>query len=360
MDRFELVKSLVNQKFGEVRVLVEDDGVLFCGSDVAKALGYEKPRNAIAAHCPHALKRGIEVQTGFKADNTPAIQVVDMSFIPEGDVYRLIIRSKLKEAEEFEHWLFDEMIPKITQTSAKLESIEYTGSIDGLVYTKNGVPTTTSVMIANKFGRNHKDVLDMIDAKMRSPDTMTAEFSAMHITESHYASKNGRVYRQYELDKQGFSFIALSMTGTQADIFKIQYINAFTKMEEAVANMYKARVIEDVLPQDNSSRQYVYVLKNPLNETVKIGVAHDVQKRISQLQTGAGVELELVYQSMICSNAFSIERDVHAHFDSRRTFGEWFKVSPTEVIDYLDNQKYVLKSEYAKYLSLASINKENP
>ena len=56
MDRFDLVKSLVNQKFGEVRVLIEDDGVLFCGTDVARALGYAKPQNALSAHCPHALK----------------------------------------------------------------------------------------------------------------------------------------------------------------------------------------------------------------------------------------------------------------------------------------------------------------
>lgn len=148
----------------------------------------------------------------------------------------------------------------------------------------------------------------------------------------------------------GFSFIALSMSGTQADIFKIQYINAFTKMEEAIASMYKARVLEDVLPQNNGNRQFVYVLKNPLNETVKIGVAQNVERRISQLQTGAGVELELIYQSMVCSNAFSIERDVHAHFEQYRTFGEWFKVPVNEVIDYLENQRYVLKSEYSKLL----------
>lgn len=88
-----------------------------------------------------------------------------------------------------------------------------------------------------------------------------------------------------------------------------------------------------------------------MNDTVKIGVAKDVQKRILQLQTGAGVELELIYQSMVCSNAFSIERDVHAHFEDKRTFGEWFKVSPSEVTDYLQDQRFVLKNQYSKLLS---------
>lgn len=116
MDRFDLVKSLVNQKFGEVRVLIEDDGVMFCGTDVARALGYAKPQNALSAHCPHALKRGVGVQTGVKSDGTPALQTIDMTFIPEGDVYRLIVRSKMESAEEFEHWLFSEMLPTLRST----------------------------------------------------------------------------------------------------------------------------------------------------------------------------------------------------------------------------------------------------
>ena len=263
-----------------------------------------------------------------------------------------LIDERCEKIHRFKRWVTSEVIPTARKTLSRLETVEYAGYIDGLVYTKDGIPMTTSAMIAKKFDKSHKNVLRMIDNKMHSSDNTVAQFSAAHIHESQYIADDGNVYRQYELDKQGFSFIALGMTGTQADIFKIQYIDAFTKMEQAIENMFKARVIEDVLPQNNGNRQFVYIIKNPLNETVKIGVAQDVQKRIAQLQTGAGVELELVYQSMICSNAFSIERDVHAHFEKYRTFGEWFKVSPQEVIDYLENQKFVLKSEYLKYVSI--------
>ena len=48
-----------NPEFGEIRTIEEDGKVLFCGSDVAKALGYSKPQNAIDRHCKCALKRGI-------------------------------------------------------------------------------------------------------------------------------------------------------------------------------------------------------------------------------------------------------------------------------------------------------------
>ena len=49
-----------NPKFGNLRTLTEEDGtILFCGKDVAEALGYEKPYNAIERHCRCTLKRGI-------------------------------------------------------------------------------------------------------------------------------------------------------------------------------------------------------------------------------------------------------------------------------------------------------------
>jgi Rha family phage regulatory protein len=336
-----------NEEFGEVRTVMVSGEPWFVAVDVCKALELSNPTVAVSRLDEDERSK---FNLGRQGEGT---------IVNEAGLYSLILGSRKPEAKAFKRWITHDVIPAIRKTAQRLESIEYTGKIDGLVYTKDGVPTTTSVLVANKFAKQHKVVLRMIDAKLSSEDESVAQFCATHIHESQYVASDGHIYRQYELDKQGFSFIALGMTGVQADLFKIEYINAFTKMEEAISDMYKARVIEDVLPQNNGNRQFVYVLKNPLNETVKIGVAQDVQKRIVQLQTGAGVELELVYQSMVCSNAFSIERDVHAHFEKYRTFGEWFKVSPTEVIDYLENQRYVLKSEYAKFLSISTnIHKE--
>lgn len=102
-----------NPEFGSVRTVEENGTILFCGSDVAKALGYAKPRNAVTKHCPHALKRGIGVQTGEKADGSPAMQDIEMLFIPESDIYRLVFRSELKEADRFVDWVTQEVIPSI-------------------------------------------------------------------------------------------------------------------------------------------------------------------------------------------------------------------------------------------------------
>jgi prophage antirepressor-like protein len=114
MDKLQIFK---NSKFGEIRTYIEPDGtVLFCASDVAKSLGYTNPRKAVFDHCRGVTKRYAGVQTGIKSDGTPATQTIEMSFIPEGDIYRLTARSQLPAAEKFESWIFDEVLPSIRKT----------------------------------------------------------------------------------------------------------------------------------------------------------------------------------------------------------------------------------------------------
>lgn len=112
------LKIFENPQFGAIRTITENGKTLFCGADVARALGYKKPQNAISAHCKGALKRGIGVQTGSKADGSPAMQQVELLFIPQGDIYRLAAKSELPGAEAFESWIFDEVLPSIHQHGA--------------------------------------------------------------------------------------------------------------------------------------------------------------------------------------------------------------------------------------------------
>lgn len=95
-----------NQKFGEIRTIDIDGKTYFVARDVAKALGYAKPENAVLAHCKGTLKRGIPTKGGKQL----------MNVIPEGDLYRLVANSELPAAEEFESWIFDEVIPTIRKT----------------------------------------------------------------------------------------------------------------------------------------------------------------------------------------------------------------------------------------------------
>lgn len=92
-----------NDEFGSVRVVVENNEILFSGKDIATALGYKDTDQAIRKHCKHAKLYPVKM-TG---------QVRYIKFIPESDVYRLIIKSKLPSAERFEKWVMEDVLPTI-------------------------------------------------------------------------------------------------------------------------------------------------------------------------------------------------------------------------------------------------------
>lgn len=106
MNELQIFNS---SEFGEVRTITEDGVTLFCGKDVAAALGYKDTTNAIKQHCRGVVKRHL-------TDNLGREQVTN--FIPEGDIYRLAARSELPGADTFEHWIFDEVLPAIRRTGA--------------------------------------------------------------------------------------------------------------------------------------------------------------------------------------------------------------------------------------------------
>ena len=104
-EGFKLFES---EEFGQVRVVAGEDGApWFIAKDVAEVLGYKDPDQAIRKHCkcPKILKP-VE-STGLT--NSPR----GITIIPESDIYRLIMRSKLPQAEAFQDWVTTEILPII-------------------------------------------------------------------------------------------------------------------------------------------------------------------------------------------------------------------------------------------------------
>lgn len=108
MEVFMDISTFNDSEFGEIRTIQKEDKVLFCGSDIARALGYARPADAISAHC-----KGVCVLPTPSAGG-----VQNTKFITEGDIYRLIAHSKLPSAERFERWVFDEILPSIRKHGA--------------------------------------------------------------------------------------------------------------------------------------------------------------------------------------------------------------------------------------------------
>lgn len=105
-----MIKIFENEEFGSLRILKEDNGrIMFCGKDVASALGYSNTKDGIRRHCRWGVKHDLP------HPQSPS-KTIKMIFIPEGDVYRLVAHSKLPRAAEFESWIFDKILPQINQT----------------------------------------------------------------------------------------------------------------------------------------------------------------------------------------------------------------------------------------------------
>lgn len=108
-----------NVIFGEIRVIEIEGKPYFVGIDIAKALGYANTSKAVSTHCKHIRKEMLLAH----AQNGNVVKT-QTSLIPEGDVYRLIVKSKLPQAEKFEGWVFDEVLPQIRKTGGYISVTE--------------------------------------------------------------------------------------------------------------------------------------------------------------------------------------------------------------------------------------------
>lgn len=115
MDIIEKLKIYTNDEFGEVKIITKNNKVYIEATQVARILGYVNPRDAIIRHCSDegVMYYDVGVVTGIRSDGNKSIQYVSKKFIDEGNLYRLIVKSKLPTAKRFESWIMDEVLPSI-------------------------------------------------------------------------------------------------------------------------------------------------------------------------------------------------------------------------------------------------------
>lgn len=100
-----------NEEFGKLEVLTIDGKTYFPAKECAKVLGYKDTTNAIKLHCRWVVKHHLP------HPQNPSKTIIK-NFIPEGDLYRLIIRSKLPGAVRFETWVMDDVLPTLRRHGA--------------------------------------------------------------------------------------------------------------------------------------------------------------------------------------------------------------------------------------------------
>ncbi|HBF8833514.1 TPA: hypothetical protein KO142_000863 [Clostridioides difficile] len=153
MNNLQIFEKL---EFGQIRMAEIDNKPYFVGKDIAKSLGYKNTNDAILRHC-----KGVVKHEGFK------INGIKVALITEGDVYRLIVGSNLPNAEKFESWVFDEVLPSIRETGKyQLQQdviTELTGTIGDLKGTIREYKKMCKITCSKKqqYSRYIKNRLDI-------------------------------------------------------------------------------------------------------------------------------------------------------------------------------------------------------
>ena len=136
-----------NPEFGKIRVIELNGEPWFVGRDVAFALGYAKPENALAAHVPDKYKKGTPIQGTLGGTQ-------NMTVINEAGLYKLVMRSKLPNAEKFSDWTCEVVLPSIR---------------------KNGFYVNPNVPIDPEFLHRIADEIDARNKKIALLETQVAE-----------------------------------------------------------------------------------------------------------------------------------------------------------------------------------------
>ena len=161
MNELQIFSS---EEFGQVRTVEINGKPYFVANDVAKALGYVETAKAIRTHCKGVSEMDIPSKGGVQC----------MKIIPEGDIYRLIVRSKLPSAEKFEKWVFDEVIPSIRTNGGYIAGQETLSDEDLMA---------KAILVAQKKIKERDQIIEQQKQKIEAdrPKTIFADaVSASH------------------------------------------------------------------------------------------------------------------------------------------------------------------------------------
>lgn len=131
--------------------------------------------------------------------------------------------------------------------------------MENIVINHNGQPLTTSLLIAEKFGKEHKNILRDIETL-----DCSKEFNQLNFEPTYYLDSQNRAQPMYYITRDGFSFLVMGFTGTQAARFKEDFINAFNTIS-----------INELLVEIDSRRQDAVASLEGAGRTDEGGVIKD-------------------------------------------------------------------------------------
>ncbi|MDY4950835.1 MAG: Rha family transcriptional regulator [Clostridium cadaveris] len=103
------------------------------------------------------------------------------------------------------------------------------------IKTHEGEMVVTSREVAENFEKRHADVIEKIEEFIKTENSVMTKM----FIESSYKAGTGKSYKEYLLTRDGFTLLAMGFTGSKAIEWKLKYIDAFNKMEQALKNPFK-------------------------------------------------------------------------------------------------------------------------
>lgn len=190
-QRMNKIQEFFNEKFGTVRTVAIDDVIYFVASDIARALGYKNPQKAIRDHCKRVNESFIPSNGGEQKAKV----------ITKSDIYRLIVRSKLESADEFESWIFDEIMPTIEKTGAYIEEGREQEMVN---YYFSSLSSDLQGQIVNELIEKNKELQQFYDDLMNTQGLMQINTVAKELGIGEYtlfAYLRGKKVFFYDKDK---------------------------------------------------------------------------------------------------------------------------------------------------------------
>lgn len=196
----EKLQTITHPQFGKLSVIIIDGKEYFVANECAAMLGYKRPADAISAHCKGSVKRRLPTKGGNQ----------EIKLIPEGDLWRLIIRSKLPQAEQIEKWIMDEVLPSIRKNGSysipskdkQLELYEYFDK------TYDGEPVLSIADVSHMTGINRTTIGYFIRKRL----TIGIDYYLLKKSElESFKAENPKVNKlascMYVITKYGFDVI---------------------------------------------------------------------------------------------------------------------------------------------------------
>ncbi|WP_251029006.1 phage antirepressor KilAC domain-containing protein [Bacillus sp. ISL-40] len=180
----ENLKVFENSEFGNLGILNDNGKLMFPATRCAGLLGYKDVNKAVKQHCKEEgwVFRPVPTNGGNQ----------DMKFITEGNLYRLIVKSKLLQAERFERWVFDEVIPQIRQTGGYIPVKEKESDEEILA---------KASLVAKKTLDKKDEIIKLQQQKIKEQEDIVQSYNRMIESDGQFSMKEVAQLLDFEIGR---------------------------------------------------------------------------------------------------------------------------------------------------------------